>query len=430
MAAEFDAYHKWLAIPPAEQPPNFYRLLALNPFERDPDVIDSAANARMIHLRSLQSGPQAELTQKLLNEIAAARLCLLKPEKKAAYDAALRAQLARGIAARTPPPLPPRPLIAPPPPLPPIAPSATESGALLLEFISAVSEPGTSGNGAINRANGRRGLGAASWPRWLMVLCPLIGIGIVATAILIRNSSDAQEANVAARNRFAATASAPKTVASAAMTDRPIAPKVVLSSTGQPAATAGRGHDAGVSQMRANHPVPKPRRPTDRSAVAKALLPAVAGNLRLEYRCMQPKSDTNQIRCNLRIENLSEAPFDLAGLKLRYWFAADTGKARNFWCDYAAVDKANVAGRFVHLDRPTETAVGYLELTFSDAAGEIKPGGNSGEIQCRFAADDWSNLDQSKDFSFDPAAIDWKENPRITVYQGGKLIWGQEPARP
>ena len=80
--AEFDPYHKWLAIPPTEQPPNLYRLLALNLFEGDADVIDSAANARMIHLRSLQTGPHAELTQRLLNEIAAARLCLLKPEKE------------------------------------------------------------------------------------------------------------------------------------------------------------------------------------------------------------------------------------------------------------------------------------------------------------------------------------------------------------
>ncbi len=38
--ATFAPYHKWLGIPPADQPANHYRLLGLNLFESDPDVID------------------------------------------------------------------------------------------------------------------------------------------------------------------------------------------------------------------------------------------------------------------------------------------------------------------------------------------------------------------------------------------------------
>src|SRR5579863_5496961 len=94
MAAAFDPYHKWLGIPPSEQPPTYYRLLALNPFESDPDVIEAAADARMAHLRSLATGQHSALSQKLLNEISSAKLCLLKPDKRAEYDARLRAQYA------------------------------------------------------------------------------------------------------------------------------------------------------------------------------------------------------------------------------------------------------------------------------------------------------------------------------------------------
>jgi hypothetical protein len=101
MAAAFDPYHKWLGIPPAEQPPNHYRLLAINPFESDPDVIEGAADRLMAHLRSLQTGQQAELTQKMLNKISAAKLCLLRPEKKKEYDDALRAKLAKAGPAAT-----------------------------------------------------------------------------------------------------------------------------------------------------------------------------------------------------------------------------------------------------------------------------------------------------------------------------------------
>src|SRR4051794_4214468 len=92
MSATFDPYHKWLGIPPQDQPPNHYRLLGLELFEADLDVISAAADARMGHVKSFHVGPHAELSQQVLNEIAVARLRLLKPERKAAYDAALRQQ--------------------------------------------------------------------------------------------------------------------------------------------------------------------------------------------------------------------------------------------------------------------------------------------------------------------------------------------------
>jgi hypothetical protein len=90
----FDPYYKWLGIPPKDQPPNHYRLLGIELFEADPDVIDSAAHQRMLHLRGFQAGQHSADSQRLLNEIAAARICLLAPEKRAAYDAWLREHLA------------------------------------------------------------------------------------------------------------------------------------------------------------------------------------------------------------------------------------------------------------------------------------------------------------------------------------------------
>ena len=91
MPADFDAYHKWLGISPREQPPNRYRLLGIDLFEDDKEVIDAAANRQMSHLQELAAaGPDVEVAQKLLNEIAAARVCLLDVGEKAAYDAALK----------------------------------------------------------------------------------------------------------------------------------------------------------------------------------------------------------------------------------------------------------------------------------------------------------------------------------------------------
>jgi len=69
--------YKWLAIPPKRQPPNHYLLLGLQDFESDKNVIESAANRQMPHVRTFQSGRHATHTQFLLNEISAARICLL-----------------------------------------------------------------------------------------------------------------------------------------------------------------------------------------------------------------------------------------------------------------------------------------------------------------------------------------------------------------
>lgn len=88
-SSEFDPYYRWLGIPPAEQPPTHYRLLGLADFESDQDVIESAADRQMAHVRSHQAGSRSALSQRLLNELSAAKLCLLNAQAKAAYDASL-----------------------------------------------------------------------------------------------------------------------------------------------------------------------------------------------------------------------------------------------------------------------------------------------------------------------------------------------------
>jgi len=103
MADDFDPYRKWLGIPADEQPPNHYRLLGIGLFEDDADTIETAADRQMGHLRTFQTGLQSALSQKLLNECATAKICLLNLEKKAAYDHELR----RKLAPPPPKPLPP-----------------------------------------------------------------------------------------------------------------------------------------------------------------------------------------------------------------------------------------------------------------------------------------------------------------------------------
>src|SRR5580698_9749104 len=88
-ASGFDPYHKWLGIPPEEQPPTHYRLLGIAQFEADRDVIADAAGRQTFHLRQRLDGPEAAFAQRLLKEVAAAKQELLSPEAKARYDQSL-----------------------------------------------------------------------------------------------------------------------------------------------------------------------------------------------------------------------------------------------------------------------------------------------------------------------------------------------------
>ena len=47
MDKSFDPYLKWLGIPPKDQPAHHYRLLGIEAFESDPEVISNAADQRM-----------------------------------------------------------------------------------------------------------------------------------------------------------------------------------------------------------------------------------------------------------------------------------------------------------------------------------------------------------------------------------------------
>ena len=82
MDQAFDPYRKWLGIPVTDQPPHHYRLLGIELFESDLDVISNAADGRMAQVKSFQTGKYGAVSQRILNEIAGAKICLLDPQKK------------------------------------------------------------------------------------------------------------------------------------------------------------------------------------------------------------------------------------------------------------------------------------------------------------------------------------------------------------
>jgi hypothetical protein len=88
----FDPYESWLGITAAHRPPTYYDLLGLSPFESDPETIERAALRRISKVRQHQIGPHSDASQEVLAELARARLVLNDPNRRADYDAKLRAR--------------------------------------------------------------------------------------------------------------------------------------------------------------------------------------------------------------------------------------------------------------------------------------------------------------------------------------------------
>ncbi|MDG2409345.1 MAG: hypothetical protein P8M53_10090, partial [Pirellulales bacterium] len=64
-----DPYYEWLGIAAEEQPPNHYRLLGINLFESNPQVIESAVNQRMSYLQQLSGDSQhVDDAQRIMGE--------------------------------------------------------------------------------------------------------------------------------------------------------------------------------------------------------------------------------------------------------------------------------------------------------------------------------------------------------------------------
>lgn len=69
-----------------------------------------------------------------------------------------------------------------------------------------------------------------------------------------------------------------------------------------------------------------------------------------------------------------------------------------------------------------------MEVNFDAAAGTLAGGAMSGEVQARIAKNDWSNFDETDDYSYNAAYnssfTSWEN---VTLYCNGVLAWGIEP---
>lgn len=170
MPEAFDPYRKWLGIPPKDQPPNHYRLLAIELFEDDPDVIEAAADARMAHVRTYQTGQNSAVSQRILNELSQAKLCLLDGTRKRGYDADLRArQAASSDAGRAAAPTPSR-----------IGQAAAPASGAPLPKARPLPVAGQAPAPIVTRRAASAAARRGPWPAWVLPAAMIAGVALVA----------------------------------------------------------------------------------------------------------------------------------------------------------------------------------------------------------------------------------------------------------
>ena len=179
----------------------------------------------------------------------------------------------------------------------------------------------------------------------------------------------------------------------------------------QPDGEAGQIPVGGDNNSQGNQPVQTdPPKPTAGTASEDGITLTLKGG----------SGQQNAISLDMELLNNSGKDIDLGSLEIWYFFTADNGSPV-FECYYSAMEGSNyqalsgVTGSFEKKSgESTDTAV-----KITPDSGTLEAGAKL-IINAVVHNSDWSNLDQSNDFSYQNAG-------NIAVYSGGKLICGKEP---
>lgn len=109
----FNPYARFLGLDDELASPSYYQLLRLRETESDPAKINAAADKATTRVRAQRPGEHITAWSELLDEIQAARACLLDAVNRAAYDQRLGLRRSESSAEPASKPVNPAPLAAP-----------------------------------------------------------------------------------------------------------------------------------------------------------------------------------------------------------------------------------------------------------------------------------------------------------------------------
>jgi hypothetical protein len=155
------------------------------------------------------------------------------------------------------------------------------------------------------------------------------------------------------------------------------------------------------------------------------------GSVRLQYHALDANKPSDPwLKPHINLINQTAADIPYTELTVRYWYTIDTAAPQLFACDSASVGLAgclNITGTFARVSPARTGADTVLEVGFLPGGGMLVAGGQSLEIGLRVNKIDFSNYTESNDYSYDGTFSVLTDQPNITVYRNGTLIWGVEP---
>ncbi len=145
--------------------------------------------------------------------------------------------------------------------------------------------------------------------------------------------------------------------------------------------------------------------------------------LSLEYKDVSSDAITNVIKPHFQLTNNSSQDIPYEDITIRYWFTSELDKPLQFASDYSVLGTSYVSGEFVRVKNNEY----YLEVSIAPDAGVLSSLTNSGRMETKIHYNDYSDFDQSDDYSYAPSIKDFALSERVTAYVNGTLIYGQEP---
>ncbi|MBX3085060.1 MAG: cellulase family glycosylhydrolase [Anaerolineae bacterium] len=150
------------------------------------------------------------------------------------------------------------------------------------------------------------------------------------------------------------------------------------------------------------------------------------GSVRVLYMANPYHRDASSsvISPEFAILNATGEAIRLSHLKLRYYFTRESTEPIVFTCAWAQVGCDHLTAQ---IGREAGSGSDYLELGFTDAAGDLEPNTPTGPISVQLRRADWTDFNQADDYSFRPDTEALTTWDRVTLYKDAAQIWGLEP---
>jgi hypothetical protein len=153
------------------------------------------------------------------------------------------------------------------------------------------------------------------------------------------------------------------------------------------------------------------------------------GTLKVQYAIAnQDKPIGTWIRPHLNVVNTGTENIPLSQLTIRYWYTVEAPQPQTWACDYSTtVPCADFTVTFSAVVPARAGASDAFDVGFLGAAGTLAAGGQTQGFGIRVGKTDFSNYSQSDDYSYAPNLSQLTDDPKITLYRNGVLVWGTEP---